>query len=369
MAIRSNYWIVTGYFAALIGVLVGGGSQQCPAMAPTLVSGDDLLWDVDPTWKPVEPAEAESLLQDYLKSLPPNAARDAAVRAEWKAGLSEGAGPDEILDRLVASLAKSDDRAEELFALTTTADYRQPLPELAWLADSATHPLARNNLRLYLARWLVQEGYYDEAISWLEGLKPGDVVAPATLLFYRAVAHHQIVEPNETESALSQLLQRSEELPLRYQKVAALMQQDIAGLEEDSLDHIARRMGDIRRRLELGRAGEKVQQVETGVIESLDKLIEEAEKQLQQQQQAQAASSGGPPGGAPMQDSQLPGGIKGAGKVEQRDVGDESGWGNLPEKDREKALQDIGREFPSHYREVIQEYFRRLAAEESSREE
>jgi hypothetical protein len=38
----------------------------------------------------------------------------------------------------------------------------------------------------------------------------------------------------------------------------------------------------------------------------------------------------------------------------------------VPERDREKALQEIGREFPSHYREVIEEYFRRLAAEESA---
>jgi hypothetical protein len=58
--------------------------------------------------------------------------------------------------------------------------------------------------------------------------------------------------------------------------------------------------------------------------------------------------------------------MKGAGKVEPREIGRGSGWGNLPEKDREKALQDIGREFPSHYREIIEEYFRQLAAEESA---
>jgi hypothetical protein len=52
--------------------------------------------------------------------------------------------------------------------------------------------------------------------------------------------------------------------------------------------------------------------------------------------------------------------------VERRDIGRGTGWGNLDEKDREKALQEIGREFPSHYREIIEEYFRRLAAEESS---
>jgi hypothetical protein len=63
-----------------------------------------------------------------------------------------------------------------------------------------------------------------------------------------------------------------------------------------------------------------------------------------------------------MQDSRIAE-LKGPGKVDDRNIGGDAGWGNLPEKDREKALQDIGRDFPSHYREVIEEYFRRLAAE------
>jgi hypothetical protein len=127
-------------------------------------------------------------------------------------------------------------------------------------------------------------------------------------------------------------------------------------------------MSDVRRRLALGGAGERVQKVEKGVIESLDKLIKEAEEQQQRQQAAASeAQPGQQPGQAPqpMQDSRIAE-LKGPGKVESRDVGNRSGWGNLPEKDREKALQDIGRDFPSHYREVIEEYFRRLAAEETS---
>jgi hypothetical protein len=126
-------------------------------------------------------------------------------------------------------------------------------------------------------------------------------------------------------------------------------------------------MEDVRRRLALGGAGERVQKVENGVIESLDKMIKDIEEQLQRQQSRSAAGqAGGQPSGAPtpMQDSRIAE-LKGPGKVDQRNVGNGSGWGNLPEKDREKALQDIGRDFPSHYREVIEEYFRRIAAEES----
>ena len=56
-------------------------------------------------------------------------------------------------------------------------------------------------------------------------------------------------------------------------------------------------------------------------------------------------------------------GGKGPGNVTKRGVGNTAGWGDLPPKQREEALQQIGREFPAHYRDVIEQYFRRLAAE------
>jgi hypothetical protein len=223
----------------------------------------------------------------------------------------------------------------------------------------------RNNMRVYLARWLAQQGFNDEAISWTDGLTTEDVVAPETLLFYRAVALHQLVEPDKADTAIGRLLEGQEKLPTRYKKLADLMRHDMDGLKDDSLDHIARRMEDIHRRLAQGRSGERVQGIEKGVIESLDKLIKQKEKQAQQQQAALAAGGAKTPPTAPMQDSQIAE-LKAPGKVEQRDVGRGTGWGNMPEKDREKAMQEIGREFPSHYREVIEEYFRRLAAEESA---
>ena len=52
-------------------------------------------------------------------------------------------------------------------------------------------------MRLYLARWLVQQGYYDEAIAWTDGLETDDVVAPETLLFYRAIAYPPTGEADE----------------------------------------------------------------------------------------------------------------------------------------------------------------------------
>jgi hypothetical protein len=231
------------------------------------------------------------------------------------------------------------------------------------MADSQTPPLVRFNMRVYYARWLAQNGFDDEALAWTDGLSTADVVAPETLLFYRAVASYRLVQADRADATLAELLQRQDELPARYQKLSLLMQHDLAGLEDDSLDHIARRMADVRRRLDLGRAGKTVQGVEDGVIDSLDKLIKKLEEQAQQQAQS-AAAAGGQPSGRPMQDSRLAP-MRAPGKVEPRDIGRGTGWGNLPEREREQALQEIGREFPSHYREVIEEYFRRLAAEPS----
>jgi hypothetical protein len=130
-------------------------------------------------------------------------------------------------------------------------------------------------------------------------------------------------------------------------------------------------MRDITRRLDLGRAGPKTLAVQDGVIESLDKMIKAIEQQQQQQQQSQSASGAGGAGGrggngTPMDDSRIAGG-KGPGEVTKRDIGDSDGWGKLPPHQREEALQQIGREFPAHYREAIEQYFKRLASGEEKR--
>jgi hypothetical protein len=313
----------------------------------------------EPAWQPADAEAVYRQLEAHVRSLPLTAERQSAIRNLWW-GQDRSA---DMLDRIAVCLAEVDDRAADLIAFCARANHPASLPDFSWLANSETPPLVRYNMRLYYARWLAQNGYDDEALAWTDGLTPADVVAPEALLFYRAIASHRLVQADRADATLAELLQRSEELPTRYQKLSALMQQDLAGLEDESLDHIARRMADVRRRLTLGRAGKTVQGVENGVVESLDKLIKQLEEQAQQQQ-CQSGSAGGPPSGTPMQDSRLAE-LKAPGRVDTRDIGHRADWGDMPDKEREQALQDVGREFPSHYREVIEEYFRRLAAEES----
>src|SRR5690606_2346767 len=105
-----------------------------------------------------------------------------------------------------------------------------------------------------------------------------------------------------------------------------------------------------------------VRRIEDDVVAALDKLIEELEKQQQQQQGGGAAGQLQPSN--PASESRIMGG-RGPGEVDRKPIGSQSGWGDLPPRKRDEALQQIGKEFPSHYREVIEQYFRKLAGEEN----
>jgi len=60
-------------------------------------------------------------------------------------------------------------------------------------------------------------------------------------------------------------------------------------------------------------------------------------------------------------------GGRGPGEVTKKNIGSKSGWGDLPPKQRQEALQQIGKDFPAHYRDVIEQYFRKLASEEAEK--
>ncbi|HUY90054.1 MAG TPA: hypothetical protein VMV10_15060 [Pirellulales bacterium] len=306
--------------------------------------------------------QVKTQLLDWLNERKADAAAQAAVELIWQSpGEQENAG--DRLDRLAESFAAADPRAQSLADLCSRMRAKGPLAPQAWLTADETPAFERDNLRLFYGRWLAHEGLFDESLEQIAELKPEQVVDPATLLFYQGVAYHRLLDKEKGLKTLERLLDETADLPVRYKSVAELMQDDLKQLKEESLDHISRQMNDIRRRLHLGRAGKKVRQVEDDVIAALDKLIEDIEKNQQQ-----SSSSGGAGGSGsaqptkPMQDSRIAG-ARGPGDVNHRKIGNTSGWGDLPAKQREEALQQIGKDFPSHYRDAIEQYFRKLASE------
>ena len=50
--------------------------------------------------------------------------------------------------------------------------------------------------------------------------------------------------------------------------------------------------------------------------------------------------------------------------MDKKNINRATEWGSLPDKERQASLQGVPRDFPSHYRDIIEQYFRRLAEDE-----
>jgi hypothetical protein len=326
------------------------------------------------SWQAPSAATVRAQVFHWLDERKPAAEIRQVVEKLWPADETQADESADLLDRVCQSIALVDPATKDIVEFCGNHAEDVIAPDFKMLADEKLDPFVRSNLRLLFGRWLAQERYYDEALAQIGGLKTKDVVDPLSLLFYQSVCHHWFLDKKEGLLTIGKLFERREELPRRYAAMATLMQADLSALKDESLDHISRRMNDITRRLDFGRTGKKVQGVENGVIASLDKLIEELEKQAQKQ------SGKGDGGGDQGQDGKrgpaqgiqsrnpasesTPAKGKGPGNIDKRRIGSASGWGNLPAKEREEALQQIGKDFPSHYREIVESYFRKIAESE-----
>jgi hypothetical protein len=265
----------------------------------------------------------------------------------------------DLLERAVATMALVEPRAGQVLEQSRGDASPGLANQLKWLDQDDIAPIVKDNLRLLFGRSLAQKLYFDEAVRQLDGLKTDAVVDPASLLFYRAVGHHRLVQKKQGLEAIDKLLENRDEIPRRFAVLGRLMRADLSQVKEGSLDEISREMKDVERRLDFGRANKRVRDIEDDIIKKLDKLIEEEEKK-QAAAAAAAAAAGGSQSSRPAPDS-MPLGGKGPGKVTKKRIGSSAGWGELPPKQREEAMQGIGRDFPPHYREKIEEYFRNIA--------
>lgn len=232
--------------------------------------------------------------------------------------------------------------------------------EFAALTQTDADPLYLNNVRLFYARYLTLLTLYDEALVHFQQIDVNYVYDPASCLFYQAVCQHALLMKDDGLATIDELLYSTEDVPLRYATIAELMKHDLEALEERSLGEVSRQMSDVERRLGLGRAGQQVQRVEDQIIATLDEIIEK----LEQQQGGGGGGGGGGNPNSPAQDS-YNGGRRGTGEVDQRPIGSEDNWGNLPERAETEAKNLINSQFPAHYRRAVEEYLRRIGEREA----
>lgn len=358
MQFLKQFWFVVGVRAfSVLPILVACG--QLVANEPT---GVKLQKSASWQWPAVSIFEQHLLNFVEHRNLGPEVREK--IRTTWDESQSATQGP-AFLDRLMTLGGLVDPRIETLNQQLSNPSAPPVFTrDLDWLTSDIPGWM-QDTIRLACGRTLAQRRLYDEALETLSGLQLIQVCDPATLIFYRAVCEHHLLKKKECLADAQLLLERSSEVPSRYSQVAQLIAADIEPLKADSLDEISRMMRDVHRRLDLGRAGKRVRDEEEEIVKKLDKLIEQIENQAKQAQQANSSEGGNQSQSQqPMQDSQIAGG-KGPGDVEEKDIGDRANWGNLPPAQRREALQRLTEELPSHYREVIEGYFRQLSKDSS----
>jgi hypothetical protein len=138
-------------------------------------------------------------------------------------------------------------------------------------------------------------------------------------------------------------------------------------------------MSQAGQRLGAGKPDTVTQKVQLEAVALLDRLIEQAEQQEKQQQQSQCKACGGKgcrlckktatgvvrkPSSPARQSTVSPGP---GGEGELRPAGTArpgEAWGNMRPEEREKILQSLGKDFPSQYRQLVEQYYKQLAKEE-----
>jgi hypothetical protein len=279
-----------------------------------------------------------------------------------------------VLDRLADTFSLGDPHAAHLLASSRKMAGPVPtsIPDI--LRDASKPVFFRANLAVAYARNLSHRRIYEEALAVLKLFAPEQVVDPSSYLFHRAVAEHAMLLKEDATRTILRLLDDTLDVPDRHKMVAILMAFEMGNWHDKDLGAVARKMHDIERRLNLARGGPKTQKMQKEVVARLDEII----KRLENQSKGNSNGGGCPNGGNqgqnakgpsnPMPDSYRaadsgPGNVDPTKRFERLT----KDWGKLPEKERAEALQNLARDIPNKYREVVENYFKKLATSESAK--
>lgn len=229
--------------------------------------------------------------------------------------------------------------------------------------------LTNSDTALFLAKQAVHANDHETASAMLLLCR----TRPVDFYYLQAIIEYNLNHRDKANAAIDRVLDEFE-VPLRYERLARLMREDMKTWKDDQLDDIARKMRAVESRLQNAKGGPETQRQQKEIIDRLDKMIADAQKDKDKaSQQAQGKGDGKEPGDSqdgqskPADDSDIKT-DSGKGEVlNKRLKGAAETWGKLPEKDRAKAIAELTREFPPRYRELIEQYFKNVAKNDVKR--
>lgn len=164
--------------------------------------------------------------------------------------------------------------------------------------------------------------------------------------------------------------------PERLRATARQIELELRRRQPDGIGDVADLMAYAGRRLGNGVSDEPVTSKQAKAVALLDELIKEMEKKECEGGSCKScggkgckACRGGAPKGnqqpsSPANKSMLPGGSSQTGELRRTVARPGEVWGKMPEAERERILQAIKKNFPTRYRELVEQYYRQLARQQ-----
>jgi hypothetical protein len=330
-------------------------------------------------WSVPEQNEVRLEIENWLKS---SNFADVAIKQNilslW--GVDENAKDNEpkptgaeLFERAIESMRLANKNVAEYLASCDEIAWRElpygqkliipQVPLHIHLGESNTTQYLQNSLQMYVVLKLVQGRFYSEAATLFGEIKPENCINPAEFFITKAIIYNGLSQNEEGLEALKnfRIAEKGDTVSRRHVELAKLLEFEMKdGKNDDNPQNIAKKMDNARRILGKGDPGKEAQETEDDILKSLEKLIEKVEKQAKKSKSGEGEKGDSLQSNDPAKDSDLLGG-KAPGNVDRRDFEQSGGWGNMPPKDREAALSKIEREFPAHYRDIIESYFREMA--------
>ncbi|MBI1349027.1 hypothetical protein GC163_22375 [bacterium] len=329
------------------------------ALGLALVSQATLSVAAEARYLPISSAELRYRFTQQLATSKLPATEQTAVLALWDE-VSTETDATQLLEQALRAWSQMDPEFAKFYEQCQHVT-AVSVPETTTILGRLTlDAFQQANAQAYLGRRLAEARLYDEALEQFSSVELARVIDPASTLFYHAVAAYEVLDLPVALSKLTILRTQTDQVPARYLTVADLMQRDLQQMEPQSLGEVARLMHDSERRLDLGRAGEQVQEVQDKIVANLDELIKKIEAQQGGGGGSGSGSSNANESSAPADDSRVKG-TTAPGETDDKKFSKEGRWGDLPEKEQTAAKNLINREFPSHYRQAIETYFKKLA--------
>lgn len=316
-----------------------------------------------------EPRATEKIVSTFVEAVRAHAAYPAAAR-EFVAAKASGATADNAGDFLNSALAVcSSDFADALKAMEDEriADAADRFERLA----AGDEPFMAVNAANLAATAMVEMEQFPRALAVLEPIfnqyAPLDRYTPGAdhMLFMLGYSCIRELRYDAAKAILTRFLQTYPQAPQRLRVTATQIVTEIDRRIPGKLGDVRDLLAYAHHRIELGETGEPVALRQQQAVALLDNMIQEAEEN--EKNARQKSPGGGGKGNKPQpssgaKESRIPSGAPpGDTALRRSRIAPGEAWGKMPPREREQIIQTLQRQFPSQYRDLLEQYYRQLA--------